>query len=996
MRFRPFVLVACCLALSTAASADATAPIRPELVVEILESGFHRIFVEVPAADGSAERHLLHETIAVPTPGATGIDPSGRASFVNWTEGGRRWTSWSRDGGATWSPAGVVDVLLRLRAGTAGPGDELPTAGAGLSAAASGRLFLVQFRTIGLPEWREALAAAGAEVLSFVPSNAHIVRMDPALASRIAALDFVERVAPYHPSYRLEPELRAWLDAPVSADGARESMRVRAMAFAWGPEGKERIRAAAEGAGATVASWYPSGHILELAVNRAQLRTIASHDEVVWIDRWSPPENDMDLVREDNGANALETATEICGQGVRGEVLDAGIESTHQDFDGIIMHTAADVQSHGTSTYGIVFGNGARDGDGQAKGTSNLPCKDGGIFADYNAVTDRFAHTQELKGAPYFASFQSNSWGDALTTAYTSISSQMDDIIWRLDIAICQSQSNNGNQSSRPQAWAKNIISVGGIRHYDTLSTSDDAWANGASIGPAADGRLKPDVNYWYDSIYTTTTGNTYTSGFGGTSAATPITCGTLGLMVKLWSDNAWGTNPTGSTVFERQPHFATMKALLINNAQQYSFTGTTSDLTRTHQGWGRPDAEIARQRAATSFVVDQTEALQIGQSSSYNVVVAAGESELKVTMAYPDPPGTTSSTLHRINDLNLKVTSPTGTVYWGNNGLNAGNYSTSGGTANTVDTVENVFIQNPAAGTWTVEVSAAEINQDAYTATPAADAVFALVVTGAMIQSSGFCGDGIRQAGEACDGTDLGTATCATQGCSGGGTLACTASCTFDRTGCSGCPTCDHDGTCEVGEDCTNCSSDCFSASSAVCGNHVCEPVAGEDCLSCPTDCNGNQGGKPSSRYCCGDGAGTNPVSCSNGVCTGSGNTCNGGVPPNTCCGDSVCNGTETSANCAVDCGGAPVCGDTQCNGGETSCTCPADCGSPAPSEVVNATCKDGLDNDCDGNADCNDGDCTLDPGCRLCSPSGATCSTNAQCCSNRCRRTGTTKTCQ
>ena len=117
--------------------------------------------------------------------------------------------------------------------------------------------------------------------------------------------------------------------------------------------------------------------------------------------------------------------------------------------------------------------------------------------------------------------------------------------------------------------------SIGGIRHFGTLSTADDSWTSGASIGPAADGRIKPDVNYWYDGIFTTTTGNTYTTGFGGTSAATPEVAGVLGLMVQMWSENVWGTNPTGSTVFERQPHASTIKALLVNNAQQYPFTGT-------------------------------------------------------------------------------------------------------------------------------------------------------------------------------------------------------------------------------------------------------------------------------------------------------------------------------------------------------------------------------------------------------------------------------------
>ena len=75
-------------------------------------------------------------------------------------------------------------------------------------------------------------------------------------------------------------------------------------------------------------------------------------------------------------------------------------------------------------------------------------------------------------------------------------------------------------------------------------------------------------------------------------------------------------------------------------------------------------------------------------------------------------------------------MTSPGGAIYWGNNGLFAGNGSTLGGTSNARDTVENVFIQNPAAGTWTVQVTASAIDQDAHPATLAADAVFSLVAT--------------------------------------------------------------------------------------------------------------------------------------------------------------------------------------------------------------------------------------------------------------------------
>ena len=36
-------------------------------------------------------------------------------------------------------------------------------------------------------------------------------------------------------------------------------------------------------------------------------------------------------------------------------------------------------------------------------------------------------------------------------------------------------------------------------------------------------------------------------------------------------------------------------------------------------------------------------------------------------------------------------------------------------------------------------------------------------------------------------------------------------------------------------------------------CGNGVCDP--GEDCNSCSTDCAGVTKGKPSNKYCCGNG---------------------------------------------------------------------------------------------------------------------------------------------
>ena len=281
----------------------APASAKPRLLVQPAE-GANQVIAEVDTGNGEVRRSVLRTTSSPVAPGATGSDPANRASFVTWNEGGERWFAVTRDDGQTWTEAEATETALRLHAGSVEPGQAMPTVPDSLALPRGGRLYLVQFRTLGLPEWRDALREEGVEVLSYFHSNAHIVRLDPSQVEAVKRLEIVERVEPYHPYYRLQPELRDWLSTLGSG---KESVRVNAMAFEWGPEGKDRILLDAEADGAKVALYYPSGHILELWVDRGQLERLAAHDDVQWIDLWSEPEDDMDLVRQDSGANFIET-----------------------------------------------------------------------------------------------------------------------------------------------------------------------------------------------------------------------------------------------------------------------------------------------------------------------------------------------------------------------------------------------------------------------------------------------------------------------------------------------------------------------------------------------------------------------------------------------------------------------------------------------------------------------------------------------------------------
>jgi subtilisin-like proprotein convertase family protein len=581
---------------------------------------------------------------------------------------------------------------------------------------------IVQFVSAPLDSQRRHLRRLGVRLGAYLPDFAYVTRLTPAQQDQVRALPFVRWVGPYQAADKVAPETapgRVRI-ALVNRDLVEQGALINKI----------------EAGGGTVHLASASRALVEATLGAAQLSTVAAYPEVLAIDPWSAPETDMNNAREDGGANLIESARGYRGQGVRGEVMDGGVRGTHQEFTARppIFHTANTTDiGHGTSTYGQIFASGV-----VAIDRGMLP-EGQGIFASYTNVSDRWAHTAQLvdPASAYHAVFQSNSWGDALTTSYTTISAAMDDIVFDHDILICQSQSNAGTRSSRPQAWAKNVVSVGGQYHFNTLARTDDKWNGGASIGPAADGRLKPDLSNYYDQINTTssTSNTSYTTNFGGTSGATPITCGNFGLLFQMWADGVFAGGPgLGRDVFASRPHAATAKALMINQANQYAFSGTMADLTRVHQGWGTASVgNLYTQAQANGWrlpiLVNETDLLTAGQRKMYTLTTD-GTQPLKATLVWTDPAGSPSAGKAQVNDLTLKVTAPNGTVYWGNNGLNAGNWSTSGGTANTVDTVENVFVQNPAAGTWTIEVSADAVNADGHAETTATDVDYALVVT--------------------------------------------------------------------------------------------------------------------------------------------------------------------------------------------------------------------------------------------------------------------------
>ena len=608
-----------------------------------------------------------------------------------------------------------------------------PTVPAAIRADASVHLYLVQFQALPTERDRAAVRSLGASIHTYMPENAYIVRMGAREAADVARLPSVRATTIYEPAYRLEPAVVA----EIATDSAIPTRRYNLLVVDKRTD-KATLAVRIGQIGGEVVNMHDGSMLMEARLDRAQLMQVVQMDEILFVDRWQPVTYCMDNARAQGGANYVESVASYTGMGVKGHIYE-GVEFDHYDFNTPLtaVHTVNLAESHGHCTAGIVFGNGSSTPEARGLAPDGI-----GFFTIVDTVgVSRYVTLGDLVTV-HGCTFTTASWTHGFSTTYTNLDAYADEIIFDHRIPWTQAHGNSGDNNAGVYSWAKNVLSVGGVRHGNNSDPSDDTWSFGASIGPASDGRIKPDLCAYFDSIWTSdrTGAAGYAPGdhnqtFGGTSGATPIVAGFGALAIEMYTDGIFGNAlPLPATVANRsanRPLAQTHKALLIASARQYAFNSTSTDLLREHQGWGFPNVQRLYDQRDRTLIVPEDLPLTQGSVASYGINVPANQDQLRVCMTFVDPPGNPAAAQSAINNMDLRVTSPSGAIYWGNQGLRTGNWSTTGGSADAVDTVECVFVENPEIGTWRVEVRASAIVQDAHRATPAVDATFALVVQG-------------------------------------------------------------------------------------------------------------------------------------------------------------------------------------------------------------------------------------------------------------------------
>ena len=261
---------------------------------------------------------------------------------------------------------------------------------------------------------------------------------------------------------------------------------------------------------------------------------------------------------------------------------------------------------------------------------------------------------------------------------------------------------NGGFDTIADNGVAKNILTIGAV--YDVPSynsPSDVTMSSFSGWGPADDGRIKPDIVANGIGLYSSmdSSNNAYYS-MSGTSMASPNATGSLALLQQHYQ-NTHDNNVMRS---------ATLKALVLHTADEAGdSTGPDYEF-----GWGLLNAQKAAEKISENIDKNVIAELSLSDGSEYTRdIILSGSSlpSLKVTIVWTDPAGTPVSPAldpsdkMLVNDLDLKITKDAVTYYsWKLNRNNPAAAATQN-SENDVDNVEQVFIETPTEGTYTITV---------------------------------------------------------------------------------------------------------------------------------------------------------------------------------------------------------------------------------------------------------------------------------------------------
>jgi subtilisin-like proprotein convertase family protein len=409
------------------------------------------------------------------------------------------------------------------------------------------------------------------------------------------------------------------------------------------------------------------------------------------------------------------------------------------------------VDGHGHINTSIVGGYDVRSGDpyqdvdGYERGMGMNPYgrmgmtkifANGGLYDTSNCGgTDAGVIAASYGGG---ARISSNSWGCASCADTYDASSQAYDAGTRDALP-----GTAGNQeylfvfaAGNSGPGAATVGTPGNGKNMITVAASENdrsGWTDGCAVGPTgADnamdiidlssrgpspgGRNKPEIIAPGTHIQGTASMDPAYNGSGvcdsymptmqtvfaassGTSHSTPAIAGMVSLYYRWLQDHDLAAAPSP----------ALMKAYLLAHTTYLTGVSANDILPSNAQGYGMPNLEMAFD-ATPRYLLDQSVRFDdSGEAWVFHGSVADANKPVRIVLVYTDAPGAVG-TSPQVNNLDLQAVVG-GSTYNGN--VFSGPYSVAGGSPDTANNVEAVFLPAGTTGAITIDVSAFNIAGD-------------------------------------------------------------------------------------------------------------------------------------------------------------------------------------------------------------------------------------------------------------------------------------------
>ncbi|MDO8366973.1 MAG: S8 family serine peptidase [Saprospiraceae bacterium] len=556
----------------------------------------------------------------------------------------------------------------------------------------------IQLETIMNAQERAAFEASGATVIGYIQFGAYLVLLPENFEFQKIERFSPRSVVPVNPEWKIARSLRELPFGEWAVRGDYIDVNIQIYPSLRIAEGAALCRSN----GLEVLKEGIQNGFVQLRIHKDRVLELASMPFVQYLELVPPPGKKEDtrgrsLHRSNLMASDAPLGKKYDGSGVGVLVRDDGQLGPHIDLQGRLYNFALGSPTSGTHGDGVV---------GIIGGSGNLdPTKKGmAAGADLFSV-DYINDFQDLTLPLHFnegVTITNTSYSDGCNAGFTLATQTIDQQLFQNPTLMHIFSAGNSNGLNcgygAGNQWgnitgghkmAKNSIATANLFADATLEVS-------SSRGPAYDGRLKPDISANGQEQESLDPNNDYQV-FGGTSGAAPGIAGCLAQLTHAYR-TIYGVNDVPT---------ALLKAAILNTANDLGNVGPDFKF-----GWGHVNAW----RALKLLELNQWQEGDADQNGdvTHTLQIPAGVKEAKIMVYWAEPPASSGTGKALINDLDLTVNSSGGTINlpWKLNPTpNATILDTPAGKGrDSLNNMEQVLIENPVAGTYTIHVKGTEV----------------------------------------------------------------------------------------------------------------------------------------------------------------------------------------------------------------------------------------------------------------------------------------------